>query len=141
MRRAIDHAQAAALRLGAVPVSVLGFVPKELGVRAALRMRGYVGCALCAHECDVSPLARAQSDISKMCGRAVWIVLVVFQRDLAVGVHPPAPRGVHSDPFAHLGASDAIDEVFPRLLAARVWDRGAQFGWVAALYTQLSLCI
>jgi hypothetical protein len=113
VRRAIDHAQAAALRLGAVPVSVLGFVPKELGVRAALRMRGYVGCALCAHECDVSPLARAQSDISKMCGRAVWIVLVVFQRDLAVGVHPPAPRGVHSDPFAHLGASDAIDEVFP----------------------------
>jgi hypothetical protein len=65
-----------------------------------------------------------------MCGRAVRIVLVVLQRDLAVSVHPPA---VHSDPVAHLGASDAVDEVFPRLLAARVRDRAAQFGWVAVL--------
>jgi hypothetical protein len=90
VRRAIDHAQAAALRLGAVPVmSVLSFVPKELGVRAALRMCGYVGCALCAHECDVTPLTRAQSGISKMCGGAVWVFLVVLQRDLAVWLDRP----------------------------------------------------
>jgi hypothetical protein len=82
MCRAIDHAQAAALRLAAVPVSVLNFVSKELGVRAALRMcvrsRGHVGCDLCAHERggDITPLAGAQCGISRITkthGRAVRV--------------------------------------------------------------------
>jgi hypothetical protein len=81
--RAIDDAQAAALRLGAVPVSVLSFVPKELGARAALRMCGCVGCALCVR---ISVMSRPWLELSAAsarcagapCGLSWYLLSLLF---------------------------------------------------------------
>jgi hypothetical protein len=92
--RAISHAHrprhcllvtACCLRLGAVPASVLSFVPKELGIRAALRMcdvRLRRRAALYVCMIAMSRLWLELRAASARCaggGGAVWVALVVIQ--------------------------------------------------------------